>query len=54
MGADEEGTLKRLKRCAAISRSENRRAPRPHRQTTGDGMLVEFPSLVDAAATAST
>src|SRR5271157_527660 len=29
-------------------RPENRRAPRPRRKTTGDGMLVEFGSVVDA------
>lgn len=49
MGADEEGTLARLKEC--------RRAlvdPKiaEHRgrivKTTGDGMLVEFASAVDA------
>jgi adenylate cyclase len=49
MGADEEGTLERLKAC--------RRAlidPKiaEHRgrivKTTGDGMLVEFASAVDA------
>jgi hypothetical protein len=39
--ADEEGTLARLKALRA-------RAPRPHRQTTGDGLLVEFASVLDA------
>jgi class 3 adenylate cyclase len=39
--ADEGGTLARLKALRA-------RAPRPHRQTTGDGLLVEFGSVLDA------
>src|SRR5882757_1032504 len=49
MGADEEGTLDRLK-------AHRRELVDPkiteHRgrtvKTTGDGMLVEFPSVVDA------
>src|SRR6266480_4913610 len=49
MGADEEGTLQRLK-------AHRRELVEPkiseHRgrivKTTGDGMLVEFPSVVDA------
>jgi adenylate cyclase len=49
MGADEEGTLERLKahRCELVDPKI-----REHRgrivKTTGDGMLVEFPSVVDA------
>jgi adenylate cyclase len=49
MGADEEGTLARLK---AIRRSLVDPAIATHRgrivKTTGDGMLVEFASAVDA------
>src|SRR5271168_1856353 len=49
MGADEEGTLERLK-------AHRRQLIDPkiaeHRgrivKTTGDGMLIEFPSVVDA------
>jgi adenylate cyclase len=49
MGADEEGTLERLK----AHRSELVDPKiKEHRgrivKTTGDGMLVEFPSVVDA------
>src|SRR5258708_4606310 len=49
MGADEEGTLARLKACRA-----QLLAPKiaEHRgrvvKTTGDGILIEFPSVVDA------
>ena len=49
MGADEEGTLKRLKslRCAIFDPKI-----REHHghivKTTGDGILVEFPSVVEA------
>jgi class 3 adenylate cyclase/tetratricopeptide (TPR) repeat protein len=50
MGADEEGTLERLK---AHRRELVDPKIREHRgrivKTTGDGMLVEFPSVVDAA-----
>jgi adenylate cyclase len=50
MGADEEGTLARLK---AFRRSLVDPAIAAHRgrivKTTGDGMLVEFASAVDAA-----
>src|SRR6478752_2374704 len=50
MGADEEGTLSRLK---AIRKSLVDPAITSHRgrvvKTTGDGMLVEFASAVDAA-----
>src|SRR6266481_2976868 len=50
MGADEEGTLARLK---AFRRSLVDPAIATHRgrivKTTGDGMLVEFASAVDAA-----
>ena len=49
MGADEEGTLDRLK---AHRRELVDPKIREHRgrivKTTGDGMLVEFPSVVDA------
>jgi TolB-like protein/class 3 adenylate cyclase len=49
MGADEEGTLARLK---AIRRELADPKIRQHRgrivKTTGDGLLVEFPSVVDA------
>jgi adenylate cyclase len=49
MGADEEGTLERLK---AHRRELFDPKIKQHRgrivKTTGDGMLVEFPSVVDA------
>ena len=49
MGADEEGTLTRLK---SVRRSLVDPAITTHRgrivKTTGDGMLVEFASVVDA------
>jgi adenylate cyclase len=49
MGADEEGTLARLK---AIRRELADPKIKEHRgrivKTTGDGLLVEFPSVVDA------
>src|SRR5271168_1041372 len=49
MGADEEGTLERLK---AHRRELVDPKIKEHRgrivKTTGDGMLVEFPSVVDA------
>src|ERR1700730_4446776 len=49
MGADEEGTLERLK---ALRRELVDPKIAEHRgrlvQTTGDGMLVEFASVVDA------
>ena len=49
MGADEGGTLERLK---AHRRELIDPKVRGHRgrivKTTGDGMLVEFPSIVDA------
>src|SRR5271165_4174183 len=50
MGTDEEGTLARLK---AVRKSLVDPAIASHRgrivKTTGDGMLVEFSSAVDAA-----
>src|SRR6201984_161996 len=49
MGAEEEGTHERLK---ALRRELVDPKIREHRgrlvKTTGDGMLVEFPSVVDA------
>ena len=49
MGADEEGTLAALK---AIRRELGDAKIKEHRgrivKTTGDGLLVEFPSVVDA------
>src|SRR5258705_13098086 len=49
MGADEEGTLARLKACRGelldpkIAEHRGRVV-----KTTGDGILIEFPSVVDA------
>jgi hypothetical protein len=45
-GADEEGTLERLKslRCELLDAKHHGRIVK----TTGDGMLVEFASVVDA------
>src|SRR6516162_6809081 len=49
MGRDEEGTLRRLKALRselidpAIARDRGRIV-----KTTGDGILIEFPSVVDA------
>src|SRR5919201_848114 len=49
MGADEEGTLERLK---ALRRELVDPKIAEHKgrivKTTGDGLLVEFPSVVDA------
>ena len=49
MGADEEGTLERLK---AVRQQLIDPKIAEHRgrivKTTGDGLLVEFPSVVDA------
>jgi class 3 adenylate cyclase len=49
MGADEEGTHERLKahRHALIDPKISEHRGRTVK-TTGDGMLVEFPSVVDA------
>src|SRR6266446_6188206 len=55
MGADEEGTLERLKGLRRelldpkIAEHHGRiPGSSPGTKTTGDGMLVEFPSVVDA------
>jgi adenylate cyclase len=55
MGADEEGTLERLKalrREILDPKIAEHRGPipgsRPGTKTTGDGLLVEFASVVDA------
>src|SRR6476646_3961030 len=53
MGADEEGTLARLK---AVRKAIINPAIASHRghivKTTGDGMLIEFASAVDAVRSA--
>jgi adenylate cyclase len=55
MGADEEGTLERLK---SLRRELLDPKIAEHRgrivKTTGDGLLVEFASVVDACAARST
>src|SRR5215471_11976748 len=49
MGADEEGTLERLKAHRRELIDPKIRKHRGHIvKTTGDGILVEFPSIVDA------
>jgi adenylate cyclase len=49
MGTDEEGTLRLLKRTRAeLVDSEIEKYHGRIVKTTGDGMLVEFPSVVDA------
>jgi adenylate cyclase len=54
MGADEEGTHERLKahRCELIDPKIGEHSGRIVK-TTGDGMLVEFPSVVDAVSCAA-
>src|SRR5438874_3337556 len=50
MGADEEGTLAQLKACRKALVDPKIAEHRGHIvKTTGDGMLVEFASAVDAA-----
>ena len=49
MGADEEGTLKRLKSLRSAVFDPKIREHHGHIvKTTGDGILVEFPSVVEA------
>ncbi|MGY4310700.1 adenylate/guanylate cyclase domain-containing protein [Bradyrhizobium sp. JR3.5] len=49
MGADEEGTLARLKACRRELMDPEVAAHRGRVvKTTGDGILIEFPSVVDA------
>ena len=48
MGADEEGTRGLPQALRRSPRSEDRRAGSPIVKTTGDGVLVEFASVVDA------
>ena len=54
MGADEEGTHERLKahRRELVDRKIGEHSGRIVK-TTGDGMLVEFPSVVDAVRCAA-
>jgi len=60
MGADEEGTLERLKALRGelvdpTIAAHNGRIPGidPGTKVTGDGLLVEFASLVDAVRCAA-
>ena len=55
MGADEEGTLERLKalRCELLDPKIAEHRGRIVK-TTGDGLLIEFPSVVEAVAWAVT
>ena len=49
MGADEEGTLARLKACRSeLIDPKNKQHHGRIVKTTGDGILIEFPSVVDA------
>src|SRR5215831_8320964 len=49
MGADEAGTLARLKECRReLIDPKNKQYHGRVVKTTGDGILIEFPSVVDA------
>ncbi|SDJ53095.1 adenylate cyclase [Bradyrhizobium sp. Rc2d] len=51
MGADEAGTLARLKECRReLIDPKNKQYRGRLVKTTGDGMLIEFPSVVDAVS----
>ena len=53
MGADEEGTLARLKAVRKVIVDPAIASHRGHIvKTTGDGMLIEFASAVDAVRSA--
>ena len=52
MGADEEGTLARLKAVRKAIIDPAIASHRGHVKTTGDGMLIEFASAVDAVRSA--
>jgi len=53
MGADEPGTLARLKQCRReLIDPKNKQYRGRVVKTTGDGILIEFPSVVDAVSCA--